>query len=900
MVQQYHHLHMFHKNKVVRRILARKHKLRACVTTSARCCTLFAIFVAVFIFSGVNIGIRTDSSDTRASRAFLRELSSCDHGTAGVVSEAELQHTLDTRNWNKNHFSSWKRALKLQSNRKYFFALNLRDNEEMIPFTFSAIIKACLVLSEGWRLQSCFISIYESGSTDHTRDLIHQLDAELKNLGIPHKFVVDGIRRDGMQHRIDFLAKVRNNALTSFYANISMWDEVIFLNDVAICASSILELLAQKNFHHGDVASGMDYNTRVVDPDVGPVAEFYDIWVNKDMSGQRFQNSRPYIGDPVAWDSFSSGVPFQVFATWAGGIVISAELFAKYDVRFRHSGLLECAACECELLIRDLWHQSGTNGLKVMVVPTVYSAYSVEEFQIVRRDLELTFKFEFSRGKFVDPIVFSKRSPETIDCSSLEFAGEHLVDYDTLNVKSNWLWWYSVDRELPERELPELLRLASHHIAQSHSSFCTPSSSRIPANLHFVLPVTEPLQIPHIAFMNMLQWVRLNPCFKVHIHTKNSFSSMAAQGGWSISNLRELSDSRLHYLKYYTQFRLQGLMALHLFGGVFADWEFSPTAPIDLAQLDLFGAAFHEASYGGGPYIIASVPSSRELHDVINFALKMSENPLDPSEVDIEFLRQLSASDMHLRLAMLTIGKLNFQLAGVSYSSPHLTSLGKMRIRPLPHILSQARPDKLRDGDTLLDGEILLSSRSEGSSKRLWQFPKASVSSLQNNSFYLQLGTAKQRGKTSQYGCLELRSGSTIHGSRSDNGVWQECWPSQLELDNTYLLYHSGIASVVTVANEICGRAPEEKVLWSLNFTADHILSDGEEYELYLDEDGLLTSSVKKSPRKGTDEAKFLPDFLRACTSAVRISASGSQGCEYLEVWQRQVARYHSSCSSIM
>ena len=84
---------------------------------------------------------------------------------------------------------------------------------------------------------------------------------------------------------------------------------------------------------------------------------------------------------------------------------MSAELFTKYDVRFRHSGLLECAACECEIIIRDLWYKSGTDGLKVMVVPTVFSAYSSKEFRLVIRDLESTFKSRSSRGTFIEPIV---------------------------------------------------------------------------------------------------------------------------------------------------------------------------------------------------------------------------------------------------------------------------------------------------------------------------------------------------------------------------------------------------------------------------------------------------------------------------------------------------------------
>ena len=218
---------------------------------AARCCAI--CICAVFAVNFWSTVLVSNASETRA---IFRDLPWCKHG---VVSEAKLQNIFQHGKWAGNSFSSWKRALRLPIDKRYFFALNLRDNQEIIPYLFSAIVKACLVLSEGWTSQSCFISIYESGSSDHTRDLILGLDKELEHLRVPHKFVVDGIRRDEKQHRIVFLAKIRNKALAPFYANMSSWDEVVFLNDVAICASGILELLAQKNFHRGDVASGMDY-----------------------------------------------------------------------------------------------------------------------------------------------------------------------------------------------------------------------------------------------------------------------------------------------------------------------------------------------------------------------------------------------------------------------------------------------------------------------------------------------------------------------------------------------------------------------------------------------------------------------------------------------------------------
>ena len=272
---------------------------------------------------------------------------------------------------------------KQMSQKSYFFALNLRNSEEVILYLLAAIMKACIffaTISTEDR-ECCYVSVYESGSTDATRRLLKLVQNDLTKLRIRHTIVTNGIRRDTREHRIKFLAAVRNEALRPYYANSSSWDEVIFLNDVVVCTSNIIELVDKKLLNSADVASGMDYIVRK------NTVLFYDIWVNKDITGRSFQNKQPYVQDTKSWKRYTENQPFQVFTTWAGGVIISSSLFTDTGIRFRHSGLLECASCECELLVRDLWHRVGSRGLKVMVVPTVRLAYSLKEFEQVDRFL---------------------------------------------------------------------------------------------------------------------------------------------------------------------------------------------------------------------------------------------------------------------------------------------------------------------------------------------------------------------------------------------------------------------------------------------------------------------------------------------------------------------------------
>ena len=330
--------------------------------------------------------------------------------------------------------------IQMKRNRRVFLAMNLHNAAEVIPLLLSTVLKVCLFFASPSEGGECYISIYESGSTDATRALLDIFAVDLRQLTIPHTITLWGKERDPGEHRIKFLADMRNEALAPFFKNLSTWDDVVFLNDVIMCASSLLELIRVKHFHGADITSGMDY---IHQERYGIV--FYDTWVNKDIAGKSFRNTLPFVQHETSWRRYQNMEPFQVFTTWAGGVVMSANLLTASSIRFRHSKTLECASCECEIFIRDLWKYMDVTGLKVLVVPRVFVAYKRYDFQMAAKFFNSKFpSFKTPQAQKASKILFSPTSPEVFDCAGMEFAGEQVIDFDKLVTSSPWKWGYDL------------------------------------------------------------------------------------------------------------------------------------------------------------------------------------------------------------------------------------------------------------------------------------------------------------------------------------------------------------------------------------------------------------------------------------------------------------------------
>ncbi|KAG5932262.1 hypothetical protein E4U53_001406 [Claviceps sorghi] len=301
----------------------------------------------------------------------------------------------------------------------YFFALNLRENLDLLPHLLGNIIEAIKYLGP----ERCALSIVEGNSPDGTADVLAALKAPLDGLGISYYFGTSDLDPKQGQ-RIIRLAALRNQALEPLYNPPSTKipptsdTTVVFINDVAICVDDILELVHQRRHLGADMTCAMDWMINKVGQ------QFYDIWISRTLAGDSFiwvpnnNGSWEFIQN-LFWNDkktkarFDEKLPFQVFACWNGAVAFTAQPFLSEGLRFRANKEGECYQGEPNTLCKDLWF---TGHRKIAVVPSVNLEYSVDRGEIIKKNLG----FASDAVKNVQPdrerIEWQHEPPEKVLC----------------------------------------------------------------------------------------------------------------------------------------------------------------------------------------------------------------------------------------------------------------------------------------------------------------------------------------------------------------------------------------------------------------------------------------------------------------------------------------------------
>jgi alpha-1,3-mannosyltransferase len=145
------------------------------------------------------------------------------------------------------------------SNHKYFIAINLYNSFDVIPDLFATLFRVSAVLG----YQNVYVSIYENGSSDQTKALLKIFDALARTVGMRIIIRTSMRTRGQFNHRIEYLAEVRNAAMVPLRelrdTEGELFDSIIFMNDILPCVDDVLELIWQSRRQNAGITCAADY-----------------------------------------------------------------------------------------------------------------------------------------------------------------------------------------------------------------------------------------------------------------------------------------------------------------------------------------------------------------------------------------------------------------------------------------------------------------------------------------------------------------------------------------------------------------------------------------------------------------------------------------------------------------
>ncbi|KAK4161067.1 glycosyltransferase [Cladorrhinum sp. PSN259] len=247
--------------------------------------------------------------------------------------------------------------------------------------------------------ENVFVSVYESGSWDNSKDALRELDQQLEKTGVGKKIVLNQEThaeliaqppaKEGWittphgkrsLRRIPYLANLRNlslQPLLELAENGTNFDYVLFLGDVVFRIPDILTLLTTNSGHYA-AACSLDFSKP---------PSFYDTFALRDSAGHEHATQTwPYFRSSrsrKAMLSHSSAVP--VSSCWNGIVAMPASSFLGVSsLKFR--GVSDTLATyhlegsECCLIHADN-PASKTKG--VFLNPHVRVGYNKDAYKAV-------------------------------------------------------------------------------------------------------------------------------------------------------------------------------------------------------------------------------------------------------------------------------------------------------------------------------------------------------------------------------------------------------------------------------------------------------------------------------------------------------------------------------------
>ncbi|CAK7208899.1 hypothetical protein SBRCBS47491_000254 [Sporothrix bragantina] len=201
-----------------------------------------------------------------------------------------------------------------------------------------------------------YVSAVESGSQDHTKEALMDLQTQLAARGVSHTidlgttvweqldelyawpepdtprserpgWIWDGEEGHFALRRIPYLARVRNQAMAPLLTEAARnggqgrrFDRVLWINDVAFDTEDVLTLLDTRGGHYA-AACAMDFKT---------YPHYYDTFALRDADGDKAVSPHwPWFRSADARADVRAGRPVRVQSCWNGMVAFDAQPF--YD-----------------------------------------------------------------------------------------------------------------------------------------------------------------------------------------------------------------------------------------------------------------------------------------------------------------------------------------------------------------------------------------------------------------------------------------------------------------------------------------------------------------------------------------------------------------------------------------
>ncbi|EEH50429.1 uncharacterized protein PADG_06508 [Paracoccidioides brasiliensis Pb18] len=221
------------------------------------------------------------------------------------------------------------------------------NNEAILRSHWNA---AVVELARRFGKDNIYVSVYESGSWDNSKDALRELDKDLEEMGVQRTIVLDPVTHEdeikkppasegwidtprGQRElrRIPYLARMRNKSLDPLERLVAAgrtFDKIIFLNDVIFSMTDIITLL---NTRSGSYAATCSL-------DFAKSSLFYDTFALRDSNGSpAFSQRYPYFSSRRSRNALTAGNPIPVQSCWNGIAIFDAAPFQNplNPLRFR-------------------------------------------------------------------------------------------------------------------------------------------------------------------------------------------------------------------------------------------------------------------------------------------------------------------------------------------------------------------------------------------------------------------------------------------------------------------------------------------------------------------------------------------------------------------------------------